>query len=301
MHIPFVPAFLDTLFVLIQIQKPRREELRIHIANVYRTVAENIWPGMLARKPVLRLHYLKYIDETTRLISAASLENFQEMQTLRYALACVLRFLAPEFVVSKSDKFDPKTRKRLFDLFLSCCDDTGNTLSQDGLSDYRREVERYKSSQHTRSKDSIDIILFDKEVSEQVEAVQWASMNCMAALLYGPCFDFDNARKMSGRIIYWINSLFIESDTRALFGYSPTDPRAPFYAKQIGANGRDKTRVGQVRVSIAKIALKNLIITNLDLFPACIDQVRHIVTVLYSLFRILSKKCFLFSFSVLLF
>ncbi|GMP28559.1 hypothetical protein CsSME_00004052 [Camellia sinensis var. sinensis] len=40
-------------------QKARREELRTHIANIYRTVAENIWPGMLGRKPVFRVHYLK--------------------------------------------------------------------------------------------------------------------------------------------------------------------------------------------------------------------------------------------------
>ncbi|GKA17859.1 furry homolog-like protein [Tanacetum coccineum] len=257
-------------------QKVRREELRVHIANIYRTVAENIWPGMLARKPVFRLHYLKYIDETTRLISTAPFENFQEVQTLRYSLACVLRSLAPEFVDSKSEKFDPKTRKRLFDLFLSCCDDSGSISSQDGLSDYRREVERYKSSHHTRSKDSMDRILFDKELSEQCEALQWASMNCMASLLYGPCFDFDNAKKMSGRIIYWINSLFIESAPRAAFGYSPFDPRAPFIAKHIeggrGAIGHDKSRVDCPRVSLAKLALKNLILTNLDLFPACIDQ-----------------------------
>ncbi|XP_052624495.1 uncharacterized protein LOC111876656 isoform X2 [Lactuca sativa] len=257
-------------------QKPRREELRIHIANVYRSVAENIWPGMLSRKPVFRLHYLKYIDETTRLITTGPLENFHEMQTLRYTLACVLIPLAPEFVDSKSEKFDPKIRKRLFDLFLSWCDDSGSALTQDGLSDYRREVERYKSSRYTRSKDSVDRVSFDRELSEQVEAVQWASMNAMASLLYGPCFDFDNARKMSGRIIYWINSLFIDSAPRATFGYSPTDPRAPFYGNKHtgggGATGRDKTRSGHLRVSLAKIALKNLILTNLDLFPACIDQ-----------------------------
>ncbi|KAL4577336.1 hypothetical protein LXL04_013444 [Taraxacum kok-saghyz] len=256
-------------------QKPRREELRIHIANVYRTVADSIWPGMLARKPVFRLHYLKYIDETTRLITTGPLENFHEMQTLRYTLACVLIPLAPEFVDSKSEKFEPKIRKRLFDLFLSWSDDSGSTLTQDGLTDYRREVERYKSNRYSRSKDSVDRISFDRELSEQVEAVQWASMNAMASLLYGPCFDFDNARKMSGRIIYWINSLFIDSAPRVTFGYSPTDPRAPFHAKHVGPGsgpGRDNTRSGHLRVSLAKIALKNLILTNLDLFPACIDQ-----------------------------
>ncbi|KAM0039800.1 putative Cell morphogenesis protein [Helianthus debilis subsp. tardiflorus] len=257
-------------------QKPRREELRIRIANIYRTVAEKIWPGMLGRKPVFRLHYMKYIDETTRLLSSSPLESFQEMQPLRYSLACVLRSLAPEFVESKSEKFDPKTRKRLFDLLLSWCDESGSTWSQDSANDYRREVERYKSSQHSRSKDSHDKISFDKEVTEQVEAIQWASMNAMASLLYGPCFD-DNARKMSGRVIAWINSLFIEPTPRAPFGYSPVDPRTPSYTKYTGeggrgATGRDRNRGGHLRVSLAKMALKNLLLTNLDLFPACIDQ-----------------------------
>ncbi|KAA8530488.1 hypothetical protein F0562_005197 [Nyssa sinensis] len=257
-------------------QKARREELRIHIANIYCTVADNIWPGMLGRKPVFRIHYLKFIEETTRQILTAPVENFQEMQLLRFALASVLRSLAPEFVESKSEKFDLRTRKRLFDLLLSWCDDTGSTWSQDGVSDYRREVERYKSTQHTRSKDSIDKLSFDKEVSDQVEAIQWASMNAMASLLYGPCFD-DNARKMSGRVISWINGLFIEPAPRAPFGYSPADPRTPSYSKYTGesvrgATGRDRHRGGHLRVSLAKMALKNLLLTNLDLFPACIDQ-----------------------------
>jgi hypothetical protein len=261
----------------MQSQKARREELRIHIANIYRTVADNIWPGMLARKPVIRLHYLKYIDETTRQILTASAESFQEMQPLRYALAAVLRSLAPEFVESKSEKFDVRTRKRLFDLLLTWCDETSTAWGQDSVSEYRREVERYKSSQHARSKDSVDKISFDKELSEQVEAIQWASMNAMASLLYGPCFD-DNARKMSGRVISWINSLFIEPAPRAPFGCSPADPRTPSYSKYMGeggrgAAGRDRHRGSHHRVSLAKLALKNLLLTNLDLFPACIDQV----------------------------
>ncbi|XP_059645662.1 uncharacterized protein LOC132287159 [Cornus florida] len=256
-------------------QRARREELRIHIATIYRTVAENIWPGMLGRKPVFRLHYLKFIEETTRQILTAPAESFQEMQPLRYALASVLRSLAPEFVESKSEKFDLRTRKRLFDLLLSWSDDTGSTWNQDGVSDYRREVERYKSTQHSRSKDSIDKLSFDKEVSEQVEAIQWAAVNAMASLLYGPCFD-DNARKMSGRVISWINSLFIEPAPRAPFGYSPADPRTPSYSKYTGeggrGTGRDRHKGGHLRVSLAKIALKNLLRTNLDLFPSCIDQ-----------------------------
>uniref|UniRef100_A0A2P2JFV4 Uncharacterized protein MANES_01G104900 n=2 Tax=Rhizophora mucronata TaxID=61149 RepID=A0A2P2JFV4_RHIMU len=257
-------------------QKSRREELRIHIANIYRAVAENIWPGMLARKPVFRLHYLRFIDETTKQIYSAPPESFQEMQPLRYALASVLISLAPEFVDSRSEKFDLRTRKRLFDVLLSWSDDTGSAWGQDGVSDYRREVERYKASQHSRSKDSIDKISFDKELSEQVEAIQWASMNAMASLLYGPCFD-DNARRMSGRVISWINSLFNDAAPRAPFGYSPSTPSYSKYTGEGGRGvaGRDRHRSGHHRVSLAKLALKNLLLTNLDLFPACIDQCYH--------------------------
>ncbi|KAK6128775.1 hypothetical protein DH2020_037481 [Rehmannia glutinosa] len=188
-------------------------------------------------------------------ILTAPAESFQEMQPLRYALASVLRFLAPEFVDSKSEKFDIRTRKRLFELLLTWGDDTGGTWNQDGVTDYRREVER---------------------VTSPVEAIQWASMNAMASLLYGPCFD-DNARKMSGRVISWINSLFIEPAPRAPFGFSPADPRTPSYSKYTGDGGRgatnrDRHRGGHHRVSLAKLALKNLLLTNLDLFPACIDQ-----------------------------
>ncbi|XP_020250386.1 uncharacterized protein LOC109827782 isoform X2 [Asparagus officinalis] len=258
-----------------QNQKFRREEIRGHIANIHRTVAENIWPGMLGRKPVFRLHFLKFIDETCRMLSFSPSDSFQDLQPLRYALASVIRYLAPEFVDSKSEKFDTRARRRLFDLLITWCDESGSTWGQESSSDYRREVERYKSGQHNRSRESIDRIMFDKEVLEQVEAIQWASMNAIASLLHGPCFD-DNARKMSGRVINWINSLFKDSAPRAPFGCSPADPRAPPYPKYTDgsrvAGGRDKHKGGHLRIPLAKTALRNLLQTNLDLFPACIDQ-----------------------------
>ncbi|CAH8364627.1 unnamed protein product [Eruca vesicaria subsp. sativa] len=270
-----------------KIQKgSRREELRVHVANIYRTVSENIWPGMLARKPVFRLHYLRFIDDSTRHISSVPPESFQDTLPLRYALASVLRSLAPEFIDSKSEKFDVRIRKRLFDLLLSWSDDTGSPWGQDVVSDYRREVERYKTSQHNRTKDSVDKISFDKELNEQIESIQWASLNAMASLLYGPCFD-DNARKMSGRVISWINSLFIEPALRVPVGYSPSDPRTPSYSKYAGESGRgttgrDRHRGGHQRVALAKLALRNLLLTNLDLFPACIDQIRELTHLCFS-------------------
>uniref|UniRef100_A0A0D3FCF6 Cell morphogenesis protein N-terminal domain-containing protein n=1 Tax=Oryza barthii TaxID=65489 RepID=A0A0D3FCF6_9ORYZ len=253
--------------------RSRREDLRTHVANIHRMIAEKIWPGMLSRKPVLRLHFLKFIDETCRQILPPS-DNFQDLQPLRYALASVLRYLAPEFIDAKSERFDSRLRKRLFDLLLSWSDDSGSTWGQEGNSDYRREIERYKASQHNRSRESLDKLAFDREMAEQLEAINWASMNAIASLLYGPCFD-DNARKLSGRVISWINSLFMELAPRAPFGHSPVDPRTPSYSKHTDGGrfgGRDKQKTSHLRVLLAKTALKNILQTNLDLFPACIDQ-----------------------------
>ncbi|XP_062220848.1 uncharacterized protein LOC133920168 isoform X2 [Phragmites australis] len=254
--------------------KSRREDLRTHVANIHRMIAEKVWPGMLSRKPVLRLHFLKFIEETCRQINMSSADSFQDFQPLRYALASVLRYLAPEFVDAKSERFDNRIRKRLFDLLLSWSDDSGSTWGQESSSDYRREIERYKASQHTRSRESLDKLAFDREMAEQLEAINWASMNAIASLLYGPCFD-DNARKMTGRVISWINSLFMEPSPRAPFGHSPVDPRTPSYSKHTDGGrfgGRDKQKTSHFRVLLAKTALKNILQSNLDLFPTCIDQ-----------------------------
>lgn len=256
-------------------QKIRREELRVHIANVHRAVAEKIWPGMFQSKPVLQLQFLKFIEETYRQL-ISSTDSFQDLQPIRYALASVIRYLAQEIVDTRSERFDMRTRKKIFDLLMTWSEEPGSTWGQEGSSDYRREVERYKSGQHGRSRESIDRLTFDKEVIEQVEAVQWVSMNAIASLLYGPCFD-DNARKLLGRVISWINNLFLDSAPRAPYGFSPVDPRTPSYSKYSADGGRctgtrDKQKGGHRRVPLARTALKNLIQTNLDLFPACIDQ-----------------------------
>ncbi|KAG8073032.1 hypothetical protein GUJ93_ZPchr0006g41845 [Zizania palustris] len=254
--------------------KSRREDLRTHVANIYRMIAEKIWPGMLIRKPVLRSLFLRFIEETYRQISQPSSDSFQDSQPIRYALASVLRYLAPEFVDAKYERFDNRIRKRLFDLLLTWSDDSGSTWGQEGNSDYRREIERYKASQHNRSRESLDKLAFDREMAEQLEAINWASMNAIASLLYGACFD-DNARKMTGRVILWINSLFIELAPKAPFGHSPVDPRTPSYSKHTDGGrfgGRDKQKTSHLRVLLAKTALKNILQTNLDLFPACIDQ-----------------------------
>jgi hypothetical protein len=179
-------------------------------------------------------------------------------------------------------RFDPRNRKKLFDLLSSWCEDTTSGWGQDSGSEYRREVERYKAAQSLRVKDSMDKITVEREINERVDAIQWVAMHAMAALLYGPCFD-DSARKMSGRIVAWINGLFLEPKEPKGSGYSPADARnisphskfgiTGFLEGMRGGTGRDKQRGSPARVLLAKTALMNLLQSNLDLFPAFIDQV----------------------------
>jgi hypothetical protein len=143
-------------------------------------IAEKIWPGMLSRKHVLCLHFLNFIDDTYRQISMSLADSFQDLQPLRYALASVLRYLAPEFVDAKSERFDNRLRKKLFDLLISWSDDFSSTWGQESSSDCRREIERYKTSQHIKSRESLDKLAFDRDMSEQLEAINWASMNAIA-------------------------------------------------------------------------------------------------------------------------
>ncbi|XP_024390755.1 uncharacterized protein [Physcomitrium patens] len=262
-------------------QKWRREDVRVHVADVYRMVAENAWPGVLTRRPVLRIHFLKFIEETVRQVSTGPFENFHDIQPLRYALACVLRSISVDMVKAQPERFDPRSRKKWFDLLSSWCEDTTTGWGQDGSSEYRREVERYKAAQSLRVKDSMDKNSIEKEINDKVDAIQWVAMNAMAALLYGPCFD-DNARKMSGRIVAWINGLFLEPSGRMPAGYSPADARnmsphskfgiTGFLEGMRNGTGRDKQRGSPARVLLAKTALMNLLQSNLDLFPAFIDQ-----------------------------
>jgi hypothetical protein len=50
------------------------------------------------------MHFLKFIEETVRQVQAGPFENFQDIQPLRYALACVLRSLAVDMVKAQSER-----------------------------------------------------------------------------------------------------------------------------------------------------------------------------------------------------
>ena len=94
----------DLIRLTVQSQKLRREDVKVHVADVYRMVAENVWPGILTRRPVLRMHFLRFIEDTVRQVSTGPFENFQDIQPLRYALACVLRSLAVDMVKAQCER-----------------------------------------------------------------------------------------------------------------------------------------------------------------------------------------------------
>jgi hypothetical protein len=80
MYTPHCSYFL--MYLHLQNARSRREDLRTHVANIHRMIAEKVWPGML-RKPVLHLHFVKFIEETYDQINMSSSDSFQDLQPLR--------------------------------------------------------------------------------------------------------------------------------------------------------------------------------------------------------------------------
>ena len=72
----------------LQSQKWRREDVKVHVAEVYRMAAENVWPGILIRRPVLRMHFLKFIEETVRQVQR------DRSKTFKIFSPCVMHWLA---------------------------------------------------------------------------------------------------------------------------------------------------------------------------------------------------------------
>eukprot|EP00897_Mesotaenium_endlicherianum_P002114 jgi/Mesen1/1930/ME000146S01025 len=274
-------------------QKLRKEDVRTLVAQVYRLVAQNLWPGELKRRPWLRQHFVRFIDETQRAVSPPSPETLIETQPLRFALAVVLHSLAAELVTAAPDRFDARARKRLFDLVASWCEDPSNTWAPDEAAEYDKVLEQVRAVATVKSKDSNDRLSAEKELNNQAQIIQVKAMSAMAALLYGPCFDSD-IRKMAGRVVAWLRFLMENSQP---LNFSPTvgtpsvraSLASPMWPPSIDFS-RSRKRVSKSasskwrredhaspswRATLARDALLNLLITNPDIFAACIDQCYH--------------------------
>lgn len=295
----------------------------------------------------------------------------------RYALAAILRVLSAELAAVLPERFSARTRKRLFDLLGSWGDDGGGLYQSGelaGYADYRREVDKFKTAQSLKMRESQDRMALDRDLADQVrrrlrtglpsdgqaspggavcserisepaqlvldltgpihaysifrasgshlsvlcslrvsasahssvliervwwpavqvECIQWAATNAMAALLYGTAFD-DTVKKMNGRVMVWIHGLFTGTSERVPLGgnYSPVDPRTPSPHMRTGSYAgmmassvygstntlpRSKSALGvgapamAARIGVARTALLNLLLTNTDMFHSCIDQ-----------------------------
>eukprot|EP00850_Spirogloea_muscicola_P016988 SM000142S00502 [mRNA] locus=s142:28293:45159:+ [translate_table: standard] len=262
--------------------RPREEEIRVFEAQVYMRAADGLWPSMLEQKGMLRMHFLRFLDDLMRQIDRSATENFLDTQPLRFCLASVVKTLAVDLVQCSPQSFDTKLRKRLFDHFASWCQDPAVLGGQQG-NGYWREVERVKATHMLRTKDATERAALEKEIIEQLEAIQWAAMTAMGNLLYGPCFD-DGVRRMSGKVVKWIKGLLMEPPPIGKpLGVPSSSPLASrmilsgpvqFQQRTLGSGlltEKERSK-GSWRVLLAKMGLLNLLQTNLDLFPACIDQ-----------------------------
>ncbi|CAI5507771.1 unnamed protein product [Closterium sp. Naga37s-1] len=288
-------------------QKVRKEDMRVFMAQVYRLVAENLWPGVLPQRPWLRQLFLKFMDSTAQHVSKETGDAFLDAQPLRFALCSVVRCLSIELNGCASKRFDIKLRRQLFDLMASWCDEAGGLESM--TSEFRREVERTKAAAMARTKDAAERAAVEKELNEQADAIHGMAMQALAALLHGPCFD-EGLRKMSGKAVTWIRSL-MESAAgtgQAAAGMGGMgmgmgmgmmgmgmgmgmmgmgmgmggSPRDVFNRRKGGEGGHGKG-VGNRewrslfgspswRSMLGREALLNLLKTNPDIVPAIIDQ-----------------------------
>ncbi|CAI5980131.1 unnamed protein product, partial [Closterium sp. NIES-64] len=288
-------------------QKVRKEDMRVFMAQVYRLVAENLWPGVLPQRPWLRQLFLKFMDSTAQHVSKETGDAFLDAQPLRFALCSVVRCLSIELNGCASKRFDIKLRRQLFDLMASWCDEAGGLESM--TSEFRREVERTKAAAMARTKDAAERSAVEKELNEQADAIHGMAMQALAALLHGPCFD-EGLRKMSGKAVTWIRSL-MESAAgtgQAAAGMGGMgmgmgmgmmgmgmgmgmmgmgmgmggSPRDVFNRRKGGEGGHGKG-VGNRewrslfgspswRSMLGREALLNLLKTNPDIVPAIIDQ-----------------------------
>jgi hypothetical protein len=63
--------------------KPVRDDVRMWVAQIYRLVAESLWPGMLATRAELREAIMRFIEDQYKFINGATTDTFYEAQPVR--------------------------------------------------------------------------------------------------------------------------------------------------------------------------------------------------------------------------
>lgn len=63
--------------------KPVRDEVRMWVAQIYRLVAESLWPGQLARRSELAEAMMRFIEDQYKVINSTTTETFAEAQPVR--------------------------------------------------------------------------------------------------------------------------------------------------------------------------------------------------------------------------
>eukprot|EP00898_Chlorokybus_atmophyticus_P003403 jgi/Chlat1/4063/Chrsp26S04002 len=288
--------------------KTRTSDFRVQVGHVYRMMAQTAWPGILSRSATLRYRFITFITESMKYLSAAPADMLWELQPLRYCLCVVTRCVAPILVQYPGEGWNTDLRRRLFYTVGAWCDEGA---VQGWGADSRKEAERLRNAMVVRVKDPNERSTMELDTNGQIECLEWAAREAMSALLLGAAVD-DEARRLRGRIVTWINNLFMRSMDHPVnspwsnvsgSGMGTPNAAGSFSgaaspAAYVGAHSgliseavvvndaamlgvsqsfsrHDGAGSGTMRPSIfviARTSLSNMVQTNPELFPLCIDH-----------------------------
>lgn len=246
---------------------PKREEVRLFQAHVFRIVASNLLPGSLIENTALRECLVEFVAETSRFITV-TVDVSPELQQLRFCLCSVSRACAYQLAVSQPQYFPSMLRKQLFDKFSLYCED-GRTP---GLfrSELKRHISAAKAAMKGRDADLLHHL--ETDIVDASEMLEHAAYLGMASMLAGNAFDV-NSRDPKGRVFLWVNRMLTPRDESGI----------PIQAKRykqyhVYIPGQVNIRLGKTdeenhgaaawgppKTYTAHIALRNLLNSNTDL------------------------------------
>ncbi|EIE19264.1 hypothetical protein COCSUDRAFT_48883 [Coccomyxa subellipsoidea C-169] len=229
--------------------RPRREEVRVAVAQVHRLLANNLAPGSLRTSAADCAKCVDFVLDTLKFLNSSSSEAFQDLLLLRYCLCSVARALARELAAAQPNAFSTHIRRTLFFAFSSWTEE-GSIPGR-----HRGEIAKYIAVAKGRVKDPDSARALEAEMQEAVDYLDVNAALAMADMLLGPAFDLE-AKRPQGRVFSWVDRML-----RAANSGTPT-----------GATTLNFRSMGPSREAIGKAALLNFLSSNHDVLSVCVDQ-----------------------------
>ncbi|CAL8468215.1 g7754 [Coccomyxa elongata] len=230
--------------------RPRREEVRVAVAQVHRLLADNLVPGSLRSSPADCAKFVDFVLDNLKFLNSASSEAFQDLLLLRYCLCSVARALARELAIAQPASFSTHIRRTLFFAFSSWTEE-GSVPGR-----HRGEIAKFIAAAKGRVKDPDSARSLEAEMQETVEYLDVNAALAMAAMLLGPAFDME-AKRQQGRVFSWVDRMLRAANTG-----TPSSAGSALNFRSMGPS----------REAVGRTALLNFLSSNHDVLGVCIDQ-----------------------------